>query len=147
VFVLDDEVMGFFVGRLRLRRSRYAFYARRNVVLRSLSLPARISLLGGICWERRAYVFWRVRLPLWIVLGAAGWLLASGAGVVLGLVAAVVMELLFSYRPPGGLPRPTVVGGPPGPGQGPTGVREPRWPRPTGGAGSAGADPTWRSTA
>jgi len=146
VFVLDDEVMGFSVGRLRLRRSRYAFYARRNVVLRSLPLPARISLPGGICWERRAYVFWPVRLPLWIVLGATGWLLASGAGVVLGLVAAVVMELLFSYRPPGGLPRPTVVGGPPGPGPGPTGVREPR-PRPTGGAGSAGADPTWRSTA
>ena len=93
--MLDDEVMGFSVGRLRLRRSRYAFYARRNAVLRSLPLPARISLPGGICWERRAYVFWPVRLLLWIVLGAAGWLLASGVGVVLGLVAAVVIE-----RPP-----------------------------------------------
>lgn len=143
----DDEVMGFSVGRLRLRRSRYAFSARRNAVLRSPPLPARISLPGGICWERRAYVFWRVRLPLWIVLGAAGWLLASGVGVVLGLVAAVVMELLFSYRRPGGLPRPTAFGGPRGPGPGPVGVREPRRPRPTGGAGSAGGDPTWRSTA
>jgi hypothetical protein len=133
------NVMSLSTRRLRLRRSRYAFSARRNAVLRSFPLPVKISLPGGRMWERRAYVFWRIRVPLWLVLGVVGWLLAGVVGILLGAAVAVLIEILFSYRRPGGLARPT-MGGPPGSGPEPSGVREPRRPRPSSGAGSAFVD-------
>jgi len=56
-------------------------------------------------------------------------------GVLLGLSGAVLVELVFSYRRPHGQ-GPTVVPRPPsGSDGGLSGVREPRRPRPTSGAG------------
>lgn len=124
------------VRALRWRRRRYALSAQRRRVLRVVRFLRVIRLLGGRRLERHAYLFWRVRLPLWVVLAAAGWLVLGGPGVVLGLAVAILAELVFSYRPPrGARPVPTS-----GPGRGPggsAGVREPRRPRPTGGVGAA----------
>jgi hypothetical protein len=53
-------------------------------------------------YERMAYLFWRIRIPLWLVLGAGGWALFRDVGVVLGAVAAYVAEGLLSYRQPSG---------------------------------------------
>jgi hypothetical protein len=63
---------------LRWRRRRYALLARRRRVLRGLPFPRVIALPGGLLVERRAYLFWRVRLPLWVVLVAAGWQVCRG---------------------------------------------------------------------
>ena len=101
--------------------------------------PATITLPGGQTWERHAYVFWRVRVPLWLVLGSVGWLLAGVVGSVLGAGGAVLIEIVFSYRRPDGLAGPTPRNPPSGPG--PSGVREPRRPRPSSGAGSAFKEP------
>jgi hypothetical protein len=117
---------------LRRRRRRYALLARRHRVLRWLQLPAAVSLPGGRRVERHAYLFWRVRLPLWAGLATAGWLALGVMGVMPGLAAAVLTELVFSYRPVRGT-RPVATSGP-GPG-GTAGVREPRRPRPSGGDG------------
>lgn len=127
------------VGGLRRRRRRYALLACRQRVLRGLPLPRVIVLAGGRRLARRAHVFWRIRLPLWAVSCSLGWLIMGWIGVLRGLVAALLVEVVFSYRRPlGG--RPVAASHPPsGPedGGGPAGVREPRRPRPTGGAGSA----------
>jgi len=78
-----------------------------------------------------------VRLPLRVVLAAVGWLVLGWAGVVPGLAAAILAELVFSYRwPRRGRPVSAPRPGPGGPG-GSAGVREPRRPRPAGGAGAA----------
>jgi hypothetical protein len=78
---------------------------------------------------------WRLRLALWVVLGAAGWLGLSWAGIAPGLAAAIAVELALTFRWSGWT-------GPrirrrrwPDPGD-PAGVREPRRPRPSGGAGA-----------
>jgi hypothetical protein len=120
------------VRALRRRRRRYALTARRRRVLRGLQFPAVIGLPGGRRLERHARLFWRVRLPLWAVLGAAGWLILGWASVVPGAAAAILAELAFSYRQPRGGP----VSEPGGP-AGAAGVREPRRPHPAGGAGAA----------
>lgn len=108
-------------------------------------IPSVVELPGGRRLERAVYLFWRVRIPLWVVLGTGGWLVLSWPGVVAGLAVAVVLEAVFSYRRPGrggtaAAPRP----GSPPPGEGPSGVREPRRPLPTGGIGAAflPADPS-----
>ena len=91
----------------------------------SLSLPVVVTLPGGHRFERYAYLFWRVRLALWAVLAAPGGILLGRAGAVVGLCLAGVVEILFSYRPPGGAratPRPHPGGS--------AGVREPRRPPP-----------------
>jgi hypothetical protein len=92
-----------------------------------------IGLPGGRRLERGVYLFWRVRVPLWVVLAAVGWLVLGWAGVVPGLAAAVLAELVFSYRWPR-RGRPVSAGPRRG---GSAGVREPRRPRPAGGAGAA----------
>jgi len=111
-------------------------WGRRNRVLRRLRFPTVITLPGGRSRERYAYLFWRVRLPLWIVPAAIGWLVLSWPGIAAGLAAGILAELIFSYRAPYGLSRPVATplhGGDP---DGLAGVREPRRPRPTGGAGT-----------
>jgi hypothetical protein len=121
---------------LRWRRRRYALSARRRWALRWLRFPMAITLPGGRRRERYAYLFWRVRLPLWIVPAAAGWLVLSWPGIAAGLCAGILAELVFSYRAPHGT-RPVAT---PGQSWGPNesaGVREPRRPHPTGGAGVA----------
>jgi hypothetical protein len=130
------------VRTLRRRRRRYAMSAHRRRMLRVFRFPTTISLPGGRRLERRMYMFWRVRLPLWAVFAVAGWLVLGLWGIPLGVGVAIVAELLFSYRRPGGLrPRP---GRDPG---GLAGVREPRRPRPTGGSGAVElpvGPPPWR---
>jgi hypothetical protein len=134
-------VMGASVWRLRWRRRRYASltYGRRHRVLRWLRFPDLIGLPGGRLLERYVRLYWRIRLPLWLVLLAAGWLLLGWAGIVPGIAAAIVAQMalsyrLVSYRRPG--PGRTVSPPVTGPGD-PAGVREPRRPYPTGGAGAA----------
>ena len=117
------------VRAIRRRRRRYAMLARRRRVRRVFWLPRTISLPGGPRLERRMCMFWRVRLPLWAVFAVAGWLVLGLWGILPGVAVAIAAELVFSYRRPRGL-RPG-----PDPG-GLAGVREPRRPRPTGGAGA-----------
>jgi hypothetical protein len=126
--------MGASVRVLRWRRRRYALLARRRRVLRGLQFPTAVSLPSGRRLERYVYLFWRVRLPLYGGLASAGWLALGVLGVVPGLAAAILAELVFSYRPARGA-RPVATSGP-GP-NGPAGVREPRRPRRPGGDGSA----------
>src|SRR5215469_2665333 len=145
--------MGASVWRLWWRRRGYLLYSRRGRLLRRVRFPDLIGLPGGRLLERYVYLWWRIRLPLWLVLPAAGWLalgwtgimpgMAAAIGVVPGMAAAIVAEMvlsyrLFSYQRPGrGRPvfPPATGPGPPG---GLAGVREPRRPRPTGGAEAAG---------
>lgn len=131
-------VMGASGRAIRWRRRRYALLARRRL----LRLPTLIGLPGGRLLERQVYLYWRVRLPLWAVLPAAGWLALGWVGIVPGVAAAVLAELvhsyrLVSYRRPGrSWPVASPTAGPGDPG-GSAGVREPRRPRPAGGAGAA----------
>jgi hypothetical protein len=125
------------VRALRYRRRRYALSARRRRVLPWLRFPMAIMLPGGRRHERYAYLFWRVRLPLWIVPAAACWLVLSWPGIAAGLAAGILAEVVFSYRAPYGPSRPVATRGQSwGPDE-PAGVREPRRPHPTGGAGAA----------
>jgi len=122
---------------LRWRRRRYALSARRRWALRWLRFPMAITLPGGRRHERYAYLFWRIRLPLWIVPAVAGWLVLSWPGIPAGLAAGILAEVVFSYRAPYGPSRPVAT---PGQSWGPddsAGVREPRRPHPTEGAGAA----------
>jgi hypothetical protein len=124
---------------LRWRRRRYARWTRRGRVLRWLRFPTAITLPGGRRYERYAYTFWRIRLPLWIAPAAAGWWVLSWPGVAVGLTVGILAEVVLSYRrsktpKSTGRPRPRQQNGGPG---GPAGVREPRRPRPTDGAGGA----------
>lgn len=107
---------------LRWRRRSYARAARRHRLLRGL--PFYSSMVGppfGRHLERHENWYWRVRLPLWVALGAVGWLVLGWVGVVPGLTAAILFEFVVSYRLVRGIELE------PGPG-GPAGVREPRRP-------------------
>ncbi len=117
-------------ARALRRRRRHAVAAYRRRRLRKLWFPRMISLPRGRRLERRVYLFWRVRLPLWVVLAVAGWLVLGIPGVAMGLAVAIMAEMAVSYRLPRGIR----------PGRGPgdlAGVREPRRPRPSGGAAAA----------
>jgi hypothetical protein len=135
-------VMGASVWKLRWRRRRYASLTYRRRVLRWARLPGLIGLPGGRLLERYVHLYWRIRLPLWLVLPAAGWLALGWPGIVPGAAAALVAQMalsyrLISYRRPGrGRPVFPSASGPDGPGD-PAGVREPRRPWPSGGAGAA----------
>ena len=136
-------LMGASVWRLRWRRRGYALCSRRHRLLRQLRFPDLIELPGGRLLERYVlHLYWRIRLPLWLVLPAAGWLALGWPGFVPGMAAAFVAQMalsyrLVSYRRPGrGRSVFPSAAGPGGPGD-PAGVREPRRPRPTGGAGDA----------
>lgn len=106
-------------------------------------IPMVVKLPSGRRLERTVYLFWRVRIPLWVVLGTGGWLVLGWLGVVVGLAVAMVLEAAFSYRglSRGGPATGSRPGSPP-PDGGPSGVREPRRPQPTGGieAASLSAD-------
>lgn len=93
-------------GALRRRRRRYARAAWRQRNGLGLTLPVSIRLPGGHLVERRNRLFWRIRLPLW-VLGGSGALIVGWPGALLGFLGAVVVEMLFSYRRPHG---PTAAG-------------------------------------
>ena len=47
---------------------------------------------------RARYLFWRVRIPLWLGMAGAGWTLLGAAGLAGGLGVACAAEGLFSYR-------------------------------------------------
>ena len=51
-------------------------------------------------YVRARYLFWRVRIPLWLAAAAAGWALSGAAGLVGGVVLAYLAEGAFSYRKP-----------------------------------------------
>lgn len=73
--------------------------------------PRGVIALPWGRYERYAYLFWRIRIPLWLAGAGAGWALAGPGGLVGGLAMAIFAEGLFSYRRatiPG--PRPMVVG-------------------------------------
>ena len=77
----------------RSRRYRGTWAPRRSAGLypRDITLPwAR--------YERYAYTFWRIRIPLWLAGAAAGWFVAGLVGLVGGLAAAYVVEGVFSFR-------------------------------------------------
>jgi hypothetical protein len=82
--------------------SHFTWGGRNHWWRRWLRFPTVITLPGGQRRERYAYLFWRVRLPLWIMLAVAGWLVLSWAGIAAGLAAGILAELIFSYRAPYG---------------------------------------------
>jgi len=84
---------------LRRRRRQYALAAQRSALLQGLPFPTAF-VSGGRRLERQLYLFWRIRLPLWAALGGAGWLLAGVFGAALGWSAAVLVEVVSSYRSP-----------------------------------------------
>lgn len=86
-------------GALRRRRRQYARAALRHRALRQM-LPTRVRLPGGVLLERHNHLFWRIRLPLWAILGVSGALIAGWPGVMVALPSAVLVELLVSYRRP-----------------------------------------------
>jgi hypothetical protein len=71
-------------------------------MLRWLRLPTVITLPGVRRRQRHVYLFWRVRLPLWIVPAAAGWLVLSWPGIAAGLAAGILAEVIFGYHAPYG---------------------------------------------
>lgn len=111
-------------------------WSRKRIPARWMRFPTVITLPGARPRERHAYLFWRVRLPLWLVPAAAGWLALSWPGIALGLAAGILAELIFSYRVPYGSSRPPTPWPTWGP-DGPPGVREPRRPHPAGDAEAA----------
>jgi hypothetical protein len=116
------------VKALRWRRRRYAVAAYRARLGRlSPFSRAVLTFPGGWCLERKEHWFWRVRLALWILLAAAGWLGLGWPGIVAGIASGLVVELVASYR----WKRGTEIE--PGP-NGTAGVREPRHPSPAGDA-------------
>ena len=89
-----------------LMNGRSYRWGRSNLLLRWLRFPTAITLPGGRRRERHAYLFWRVRLPLWIVPAGAAWLALGWPGIAAGLAAGILAELIFSYRAPYGSRRP-----------------------------------------
>lgn len=106
-------------------------------MLRWLGFPMTITLPGGRRYERYAYTFWRIRIPLWLVPAAAAWWALSWPGIAAGLSAGILAEAGLSYRKEGSVsasrPSPPQKGA----SGGPAGVREPRRPHPAGDAGGA----------
>jgi hypothetical protein len=76
------------------RRYRRTWYERWRRGL----YPWTVIVLPWGRYERYAYLFWRIRIPLWLAGAGAGWVLAGPAGVAGGLVAACLVEGVFSYR-------------------------------------------------
>ena len=67
-------------------------YSARGKWRRCLRFPMAITLPGGRRHERHAYLFWRVRLPLWLVPAAAGWLALGWPGIPAGLAAGILQK-------------------------------------------------------
>lgn len=109
-------------------------------MLRCLGFPMTITLPGGRRYERYAYTFWRIRIPLWLVPAAAAWWALSWPGIAAGLAAGILAEAGLSYRKESGsvsASRASPPKGGSGGSGGPAGVREPRRPHPAGDAGGA----------
>ncbi len=53
-------------------------------------------------YVRVRYLFWRIRIPVWLAMAAAGWALSGAAGMAGGVVVAYAAEAAFSYRKPAG---------------------------------------------
>ena len=131
------------VRTLRWRRRRYALSARVWRVRYGRQFRWAIPLPGGRRLGGRVSLFlrrdnrlaWRVRLVLWTALAAAGGLVLGWVGIAPGLTAAIAAELAFSYRWSAGAWLRSRRHEGPDPGD-PAGVREPRRPRPSGGAGA-----------
>jgi hypothetical protein len=60
--------------------------------------PSGVIALPWGRYERYAHLFWRIRIPLWLVSAGAGWAVAGPGGIVGGLAFAYVAEGLLSYR-------------------------------------------------
>src|SRR6185312_15447579 len=61
----------------------------------------RFAVLVSMPWgayERVAYLFWRIRILLWLPLLAAGCFLLRGYGLLVGAAVAVLIEATASYR-------------------------------------------------
>ena len=80
--------------RRQYRRYRRTWYGRWR---RGLYPRATIVLPWGN-YERSAYLFWRIRIPLWLAAAGVGWALAGPGGLACGLVMAYLTEGAFSYR-------------------------------------------------
>jgi hypothetical protein len=88
----------------RTRRYRRTWYWRWRGGL----YPRGVIALPWGRYERYAYLYWRIRIPLWLAGAGAGCVLAGPGGLVGGLAMAYIAEGLLSYR------RATI------PGRGPT---------------------------
>ena len=101
-----------------------------------IALPGGRRLGGWVSlFLRGRPLAWRVRLVLWAALAAAGGLVLGWVGIAPGLTAAIAAELAFSYRWSASAWLRSRRHEGPDPGD-PAGVREPRRPRPSGGAGA-----------
>ena len=78
-------------GSLQYRRSWY----RRG---RGGLYPWTVIKLPWGRYERYAYMFWRIRIPLWLAGAGGGWAFAGPAGLAAGLVVAYAAEGVLSYR-------------------------------------------------
>jgi len=80
-------------------RTQYRRYARTwyRPWRRGLYPWTVIALPWGR-YERYAYLFWRIRIPLWLAGAGGGWAIGGPAGLAGGLVAAYLVEGMFSYR-------------------------------------------------
>ena len=79
---------------------RTVTWSRRNRWQRWLRFPTVITLPGGRRRQRYAYLYWRVRIPFWVVPAVAGWLVLGWPGIAAGVAAGILAELIFSYRAP-----------------------------------------------
>lgn len=78
-------------GSVQYRRSWY----RRG---RGGLYPWTVIKLPWGRYERYAYMFWRIRVPIWLAGAGCGWALVGPAGLAGGLVVAYAAEGVFSYR-------------------------------------------------
>jgi hypothetical protein len=91
------------------RRARYTHSSSRGLRrLRRGLYPWTVLELPWGHYERYAHLFWRIRIPIWIVMCALGWALLGIAGLAPGALAAYLLEGLLSYRKPTGT-RPSPV--------------------------------------
>jgi hypothetical protein len=86
------------------RRRRHCLSRRRALGLH----PWTVIELPWGRYERHGYLFWRIRILLWLVMCASGWAALGIAGLAAGAVAAYGIEGMLSYRKPSGR-RPAVA--------------------------------------
>lgn len=81
-----------------MRRQYRRYTGRRYQRPRGGLYPWHVIAFPWGRYERHSYLFWRIRIPLWLAGAGAGWMLAGPAGLAGGLIAAYVAEGVFSYR-------------------------------------------------
>jgi hypothetical protein len=77
-----------------MKRGSATYTSRRRY---RLAFPRAISLPWAT-YECNAYLFWRIRILLWLPLLAAGWFVLRGYGLLVGAAVAVLVEARTSYR-------------------------------------------------